>query len=149
MKDIINLNIELLKNANKKPYYASEKAAGLDISAATEKDIFLKHLEYKIISTGLKIEIPDGFEGQLRPRSGLAFNHGVTILNTPGTIDSDYRGEIKILLINLGKKTFKISPGMRIAQLVISSAEKVKINVVRKLNNLTERNDKGFGSTGL
>ena len=149
MKSTINVNIELLENSVGKPYYATQNSSGIDITAGIKNNIVLNSMEYKIIPTGLKLIIPDGFEGQIRPRSGLAFKHGITVLNTPGTIDSDYRGELKVLLLNLGKQDFSVLPGMRIAQLIISSVEKAKLVFIDKLDSKTERADKGFGSTGI
>ena len=149
MKSTINVNIELLENSVGKPYYATQNSSGIDITAGIKNNIVLNSMEYKIIPTGLKLIIPDGFEGQIRPRSGLAFKHGITVLNTPGTIDSDYRGELKVLLLNLGKQDFSVLPGMRIAQLIISSVEKANLVFIDKLDSKTERADKGFGSTGI
>ncbi len=144
----LNLNICLLPHAIGKPHYASENAAGIDLSAGTPKNIAIKSNEYQIIPTGIQIEIPQGFEGQIRPRSGLALKHGLSVLNTPGTIDSDYRGEIRVLLINLGKDDFLITPGMRIAQLIIAPVLKASIKFVDMLETKSERGEKGFGSTG-
>ncbi len=144
----INLNICLLKNAVGKPYYASENAAGLDITAGIDKDIFIKVNEYTLIPSGIQIEIPTGYEGQIRPRSGLAFKHGLTVLNSPGTIDSDYRGEIKVLIKNLGKTDFYVTPGMRIAQMIFAPVSKANIRFVDKLETESGRGEKGFGSTG-
>ena len=101
-----------------------------------------------MIPSGIKIEIPTGYEGQIRPRSGLAFKHGLTVLNSPGTIDSDYRGEIKVLIKNLGKNGFYVTPGMRIAQLIFAPVSKANIKFVDKLETDSDRGEKGFGSTG-
>tara|TARA_B100000029_G_scaffold492377_1_gene553603 strand:+ start:34630 stop:35076 length:447 start_codon:yes stop_codon:yes gene_type:complete len=131
------------------PSYSSKNCSGLDLHAAIKKKINLKKGQIILVPTGIKIALKKNLEAQIRPRSGLAINAGITILNTPGTIDADYRGEIKIILINHGKKNFIIERGMRIAQIIICKVEKIKWNQKKKLNNLTKRNNKGFGSTGL
>ena len=113
------------KSSNKNPYYATENAAGMDLRAFLDKEEVLKPRETKIISTGLFLEIPNGYEAQIRPRSGLAFKNQITVLNSPGTIDSDYRGEIKIILINLSNKEFTVKNGDRIAQMIINKYEKI------------------------
>jgi dUTP pyrophosphatase len=135
------------KSKHSLPHYATSAAAGLDIRANVEQPIILKPLERVLISTGLYIELPLGFEAQIRPRSGLAFKNGITVLNSPGTIDADYRGEIKILLINLSNEEFIINDGERIAQLVIASHEKAEWIEVDELIETT-RNAGGFGHTG-
>ena len=145
----LNINICLLKNAVGEPHYASKDAAGIDISAGIPDNIVIRKNAYTLIPSGFQIEIPKGFEGQVRPRSGLAFKNGLTVLNSPGTIDSDYRGEVKVLIVNLGKDDFIISPGMRIAQLIISPVFKANIQFVDKLETKSDRGDKGFGSTGI
>ena len=129
------------------PHYATDHAAGLDLRANIEEAIVLKPLERILISTGLFFEIPIGFEGQIRPRSGLAFKHGITVLNSPGTIDADYRGEIKVLLVNLSNVDFKIERGERIAQIVFARHEHANWQVVETLDD-TVRGGGGFGSTG-
>lgn len=131
------------------PRYETSGSAGLDIRAATPADrpIILLPGKRALVPTGLILELPEGFEGQVRPRSGLAFRHGVTCLNTPGTIDSDYRGEVKVLLINLGEDDFTISRGMRIAQLVVAPVQQVSI-VQGAEASQTSRGEAGFGSTG-
>src|SRR5262245_58639676 len=131
------------------PDYASAGAAGLDLRAATSTDevILLKPLERRAIETGLAIALPVGFEAQVRPRSGLAVEHGITCLNSPGTIDSDYRGEIRVILIILGAKNFAIERGDRIAQLVIAPVTQVHLIEVGELGE-TKRGSKGFGSSG-
>lgn len=129
------------------PNYATEHSAGLDISSASKETIIIKPEEYKIIPTNLVVEIPDGYEGQIRPRSGLALRYGITVLNSPGTIDADYRGEIKVLLINHGKKDFSVEFGDRIAQLIITSYQKVNLVLSDKISD-TERGTGGYGSTG-
>ena len=148
MKEI-NLKIQILNNSAGKPEYGSFEASGLDLKAGIEENINIKSKDFTIIPTGIIIEIPRGFEAQVRPRSGLAANNGLTVLNSPGTIDSDYRGEIKVILINLGEGDFLITPGMRIAQLVISPTYKINISFVKEIISNTKRGKKGFGSTGL
>ncbi len=130
------------------PHHATEGSAGLDLKSATDANVVLHPGERKLIPTGISIAIPDGYEGQIRPRSGLAFKHGITVLNTPGTIDSDYRGEVKVLLINLGNEDFLVERGMRIAQLVVEEYEKVQWSVVESLDD-TSRSGGGYGSTGI
>jgi len=129
------------------PGYSTEGSSGMDIRAALIKPLVLKPSEMELISTNLSVEIPLGFELQVRPRSGLAVKHGIGILNSPGTIDSDYRGEIKIIIINLGKDDFIIQTGDRIAQLVVSKVYKANLKEVNELN-LSNRGDGGFGHTG-
>ena len=129
------------------PKYMTEGAAGIDVSANIEKEIELKPLERYLVPTGIKLEIPEGFEIQVRPRSGLAFKHGITVLNTPGTIDSDYRGEVKVLLINLSNEIYKIQPNERIGQLILSKVYKLDFEVKDGLSE-TKRGDGGFGHTG-
>lgn len=130
------------------PSYSTEGSSGMDLRAAIEKSIIIKPLETVLIPTNLSVEIPEGYEGQVRPRSGLAAKNFVTVLNTPGTIDSDYRGEIKVILTNFGKENFIVNRGDRIAQLVISRVERVEIEEVKELNS-TKRNEGGFGHTGI
>jgi dUTP pyrophosphatase len=130
------------------PEYKSEGASGLDLVAAVEDEVILNPGDYKIVPTGIHIQIPEGYEGEVRPRSGLAAKFGITVLNTPGTIDSDYRGEVKVILINLGKNPYIINRGDRIAQLVISKYERVKLIPVHALDN-TDRGEGGFGHTGI
>jgi dUTP diphosphatase len=131
------------------PSYQSSHAAGLDLVAAVPEDapVELEPSDRALVPTGLVIELPQGYEAQVRPRSGLALKHGVTVLNSPGTIDADYRGEVKVLLINLGAETFLIQRGDRIAQLVVSPVTRVDI-VASDTLGATERGDGGFGSTG-
>lgn len=131
------------------PSYRSEFAAGLDLSAALREDtsLILSPAQRALVPTGIALELPPGFEAQIRPRSGLAYRHGVTVLNSPGTIDADYRGEIQVLLINHGDEPFAIARGERIAQLVVSPMTVVNLQQVGALN-VTERNTGGFGSTG-
>jgi dUTP pyrophosphatase len=130
------------------PAYATAGAAGLDLLAAIEAPIELLPGRRTLVPTGLQIAVPAGYEAQIRPRSGLAANHGVTVLNAPGTIDSDYRGELKVLLINLGQEPMVIARGMRIAQLVLARAERVEWQPVDALG-ASARGTGGFGSTGL
>ncbi len=131
------------------PAYESAGASGVDLRAAVPEDRPLLVLPGRraLVPTGLVLEIPDGFEGQVRPRSGLAFKHGITCLNTPGTIDSDYRGEVKVLLVNLGDEDFTVTRGMRIAQVVFQATARVALEE-RSLAGITARGAGGFGSTG-
>ncbi|MEM6812178.1 MAG: dUTP diphosphatase [Pseudomonadota bacterium] len=129
------------------PTYATEQSAGMDLTAAIEEDVEIAPQERALIPTGLSIALPDGYEAQVRPRSGLALKHGITVLNTPGTIDADYRGEIGVILINLGSEEFVIKRGMRIAQMVVERHEKIEWDVVESLEE-SERGEGGFGSTG-
>ncbi|MDO4708123.1 MAG: dUTP diphosphatase [Porphyromonadaceae bacterium] len=130
------------------PSYMTEEAAGMDIKAYLDVPITLAPLERRLISTGLSIELPKGLEAQVRPRSGLALKHGITVLNSPGTIDSDYRGEIGVLLINLSNTPFVIQDGERIAQLVIARHERIAWQEISELEP-TDRGTGGFGHTGL
>ncbi|MBI3441283.1 MAG: dUTP diphosphatase [Proteobacteria bacterium] len=129
------------------PAYATEHSAGMDLEAAIEQPLLLQPGERTLVPTGLTIALPTGYEAQIRPRSGLAAKNGITILNAPGTIDADYRGEIKVILTNLGTEAFKIERGMRIAQMVIAAYDRVSWNVVDTLDQ-TQRGEGGFGSTG-
>jgi len=129
------------------PTYATEKSAGMDLTAALEEAIEIGPGDRALIPTGLSIALPEGYEAQIRPRSGLAIKHGVTVLNTPGTIDADYRGEISVILINHGQQAFTIERGMRIAQMVVEKYETVNWDVVKELDE-TQRGEGGFGSTG-
>ena len=129
------------------PTYATEQSAGMDLSAAIEEAVELGSGERALIPTGLSIALPPGYEAQIRPRSGLAVKHGVTVLNSPGTVDADYRGEIKVILVNHGKEAFTVERGMRIAQMVVERYETVGWKVVNSLEE-TDRGDGGFGSTG-
>ena len=129
------------------PAYQTEHAAGMDLQANLETAILLEPGSRKLISTGLKIELPIGYEAQIRPRSGLAFKHGITVLNSPGTIDADYRGEIKVLLINHGNEAFEIKDGERIAQMIICRHEQAKWEISEELSE-TKRGEGGYGSTG-
>ena len=131
----------------KLPEYQSDEASGVDLYASIKSDIIIQPWEREIISCGIAISMPIGMEAQVRPRSGLAFKYGITILNTPGTIDSDYRGEIKVILINLSKEKFIVRPLERIAQMVFSNVTKVEFKEVDNLDE-TDRGQSGFGSTG-
>lgn len=143
----LEIEIKMEKGASL-PVYATEDSAGLDLFANIEEDIELKPLERKLVPTGIYLSIPKGYEAEIRPRSGLAANYGITVLNSPGTIDADYRGEVKVLLINLGNSNFKIRKGERIAQIVFKPIVKVRFRIVEELPG-TERGKKGFGSTGI
>src|SRR5210317_111339 len=129
------------------PSYATTSSAGVDLKAVIEEPITLRPLERKIIGTGLKIALPEGFEAQVRPRSGLAAKHGISVLNAPGTIDADYRGEVGVIIVNLSNEDFTIHPGERIAQLVVAKYEQIHWKVTEELST-TERGSGGFGSTG-
>lgn len=129
------------------PEYATDAAAGLDLKANISEPVTLKSLERQLISTGLFIELPKGYEAQIRPRSGLAFKNGITVLNSPGTIDADYRGEVKVLLVNLSSEDFTINDGERIAQMVIAKHEQINWEQVTVLQD-SNRGAGGFGSTG-
>jgi dUTP pyrophosphatase len=136
------------KNGAVLPTYATEASAGMDLLAFIDEPVTLKPFERVLISTGVYVGIPEGYEAEIRPRSGLAYKFGVTLLNTPGTIDSDYRGEIKVLLINLGNNLFTVQKGDRIAQMVFKSVIQARWEVVEKLPG-TSRGEGGFGSTGI
>ncbi|MBC3540801.1 dUTP diphosphatase [Rufibacter sediminis] len=129
------------------PAYATEHSAGLDLRANLEASVTLKPLQRTLIPTGLCIELPEGHEAQIRPRSGLAFKHGISIVNSPGTIDADYRGEIKVLLVNLSDTDFVVEDGERIAQMVVARYERVAWQTVEELTE-TQRGAGGYGSTG-
>lgn len=130
------------------PAYATEKSAGMDLKADIETPITLGPLERVLVPTGLYIALPDGTEAQVRPRSGLAAKYGISVLNAPGTIDADYRGEVKVILVNLSNEPFVINPGERIAQMVVARYEKVEWDEVETLDE-TQRGSSGFGSTGV
>ena len=129
------------------PQYMSDRAAGMDLFAAVESDLTIQSQEAALVPTGLAVAIPEGFEGQVRARSGLAIQHGLAVINAPGTIDSDYRGEIKVALINLGKKPFTIRRGDRIGQMIISRVYRAQWDLKEDLDE-TDRNEGGFGHTG-
>ena len=130
------------------PAYATPLSAGLDLRANIYQSIVLKPMERQLIGTGLYMALPAGYEAHVRPRSGLALKHGITVLNTPGTIDADYRGEVKVLLVNLSNEPFTINEGERIAQLVVAKHEHAEFVVVEQLDD-TERGDGGYGHTGV
>lgn len=144
----INLKVKMLSHAVKEPVYATEGSAGMDICAAIDKPIQIKPMERCAIPTGLVFEVPKGCEAQVRARSGLALNEGLSLVNGVGTIDSDYRGEVKVLMINWGHKTYTLNPGDRIAQVIISPVIKAEVQVVTELTE-TSRSSGGFGSTGI
>ncbi len=129
------------------PGYATAASSGLDLRAHLAAPLTLKPLERALVPTGVRVSIPDGFEAQVRPRSGLAIEHGVTVLNTPGTIDADYRGEVKVILINLGSEPFIVKSGDRVAQMVFQKIVRVSLREVKELPR-SERGSGGFGSTG-
>ncbi len=135
------------KSKHDLPAYSTSLSAGMDLRANVDEPVILEPLQRKLIPTGLFIELPAGYEAQIRPRSGLALKHGLTVLNTPGTIDADYRGEIGVILANISDKTFTVEDGERICQMVIAKHETVKWSQVQILNE-TERGSGGFGHTG-
>jgi dUTP pyrophosphatase len=142
------MNVKIVnRSEHPLPHYQTDGAAGMDLRASLTEALTLKPLERALVSTGLYIELPQGLEAQIRPRSGLAFKHGVTVLNSPGTIDADYRGELKVLLVNLSAEPFVVQNGERIAQLVITTYVRANWEQVQELT-VTERNEGGFGSTG-
>ena len=142
------MNISILnKSNNPNPTYKTNGSSGLDIRAFLEEDIVIDPNERTLVPTGIYLELPEALEAQIRPRSGLSLNYGITVLNTPGTIDSDYRGEISVILVNLSNKPFRISNGDRIAQIIIARVEKITWNNIKILKK-TERGEGGFGSTG-
>jgi dUTP diphosphatase len=141
--------IRIINNSkNSLPAYETIHSAGMDLRAELDEPVTLKTLERKLIPTGLHIELPEGFEAQIRPRSGLAYKHGISIVNSPGTIDADYRGEIKVLLVNLSTEPFEIKPGDRIAQMIVARHEKIDWEEVKILNE-TSRGAGGYGHTGV
>ncbi len=142
------MNVQIINNSkHETPHYATDLSAGMDLRANLDEKVTLKPLERKLIPTGLSIALPDGYEAQVRPRSGLAFKKGITVLNSPGTIDADYRGDIGVILINLSNEDFIIEDGERIAQLVVAPYTKVIWHEVKTLSE-TDRGARGFGSTG-
>lgn len=130
------------------PVYATSQSAGLDLRADIDDPVILHPMERKLVPTGLHIALPEGFEAQVRPRSGLALKHGITVLNSPGTIDADYRGEIMVLLVNLSQDDFVINSGERIAQMIIAKFEQIEWKVADSLDK-TERGEGGYGHTGV
>jgi dUTP pyrophosphatase len=142
------MNVKIVnRSEHPLPHYQTDGAAGMDLRASLTESLTLKPLERVLVPTGLFIELPQGLEAQIRPRSGLAFKHGLTVLNSPGTIDADYRGELKVLLVNLSNEPFVVQNGERIAQLVIATYVRAHWEAVKELS-VTERNEGGFGSTG-
>ena len=140
--------VKVVNNGNQElPMYATPQSAGMDLRANIESPISLFPMERKLVPTGLHIALPVGFEAQIRPRSGLALKHGITVLNSPGTVDADYRGEVMVLLINLSDQAFEIKPGERIAQMVIARHEQIQWALVESLDD-TERGEGGFGHSG-
>ena len=130
------------------PTYATALSAGMDLRANIDKDITLLPMQRQLVPTGLHIALPEGYEAQIRPRSGLALKHGITVLNTPGTVDADYRGEIMVLLINFSNEPFVVKDGERIAQMIVAKHEQVSFELTETLDE-TERGAGGFGHTGL
>lgn len=147
---MVDVQIKQLDNAKGLdiPFYATDHSAGMDLKAAIDDDYVISPGKRVLIKCGISIALPDGFEAQIRPRSGLAYKNGVTVLNAPGTIDADYRGEIGVILINHGEESFTVTRGMRVAQMVIAPYSKANLNVVDELPS-TVRGEGGFGSTGL
>ena len=147
---MVQIQIKQLENAKglDLPAYATEKSAGVDLLAAIDEDITITPFKRCLIKTGISIALPDGFEAQIRPRSGLAYKNGITVLNSPGTIDADYRGEIGVILVNQSDEDFTVTRAMRIAQMVIAKYETVEFCPVQELGD-TARGEGGFGSTGL
>lgn len=144
----MSLKVRIVNNSkNDLPVYSTAYSAGMDLRANIDEDIVMQPLERKLLPTGLFIELPKGYEAQIRPRSGMAIKHGITVLNTPGTIDADYRGEIKVILVNMSNESYVIKPGERICQMVISKHEEVTWDVVDALNE-SGRGEGGFGHTG-
>lgn len=141
------LRVKILRPDARLPRYATLGAAGLDLAAALDGPLELLAGRRALVPTGIAIQLPPGHEGQVRPRSGLARRHGLTVLNSPGTIDEDYRGEVQVLLVNLGAEPYLIQPGERIAQLVVAPVARVEVNRVDELDE-TPRGSAGFGSTG-
>ena len=146
--ETINLKIQKLDSNVTLPSYQTDGAAGMDLCAFLKEPVTLEPLERKLIPTGLKIELPQGYEAQVRPRSGMAIKHGITLVNCVGTIDEDYRGELCVPVINLSNEEFTVLNGDRIAQMVISPVTKADIEVVEELSD-TQRGEGGFGSTGI
>ena len=144
---MLEVKFKRIRPSSRLPVYATKGSSGLDLFADIKEEIVLKPFDRVKVPTGIALEIPDGYEAEVRPRSGLALEWGVTLINSPGTIDSDYRGEISVLLINLGEKPFLIKPGMRIAQLVFRKVERVVLKEVDELGG-SERGEGGFGHTG-
>lgn len=142
------IKIKVVNSGNQPlPQYETPQSAGMDLRANIENPILLQPLDRKLIPTGLHIALPEGYEAQIRPRSGLALKKGITCLNTPGTIDADYRGDVGVILVNLSNEEFVVQPGERIAQMIINKVERCKFEIVESLDE-TERGEGGFGHTG-
>jgi|TARA_B110000902_G_scaffold52285_2_gene60382 dUTP pyrophosphatase len=144
MLDVFVIN----KSNNPLPGYQTKQSAGLDLCAFLEENVVLNPMDRKLVGTGIYMALPEGYEAMIRPRSGMAFKHGITVINSPGTIDADYRGEIKIALVNLSTEVFTIKNGDRVAQMVINKYEQVKFNLTDNLDE-TERGSGGYGHTGI
>ena len=145
----LKMNVRIVnKSSNDLPGYQTEYSAGMDLRANTDEDIIIKPLERVMVPTGLFIELPESYEAQIRPRSGLAAKHGITVLNSPGTIDADYRGEIKVILVNLSNDEFTLKPGERICQMIVAKHETVGWVETDSLTE-TVRGEGGFGHTGV
>ena len=143
------LNVKVINKGHQPlPAYATSQSAGMDLRANIDESIVLHPMERRLVPTGLHIALPQGFEAQIRPRSGLALKHGITVLNTPGTIDADYRGELMVLLINFSDTGFVINDGERIAQMVVARHEQIEFQLVDELDD-TERGAGGYGHTGV
>lgn len=145
--EIIKVKI-INESGNELPTYETFSSAGMDVRAAIKEPLTLGPLERTLVPTGLRVQLPHGYEMQIRPRSGLALKHGISLVNTPGTVDADYRGEIKVILINLSNEPYTVSPGERICQMVIAPYTRVDWEPVKRLDE-TERGDGGFGHTGV
>jgi len=147
----LKIPVQILPHADAKnlPAYQTPQSAGMDLVAALDHPVVLYPLKRLLIGHGIAVALPEGYEGQIRPRSGLALKHGITVLNTPGTIDADYRGELKTVLINLSNEPFTIDPGMRVSQLVIAPVTRVEWAPTESVEEDTQRSIQGFGSTGL
>ena len=143
------IKIKIVNKGNQPlPEYATPQSTGMDLRANIDSPILLKSLDRKLIPTGLHIALPEGYEAQIRPRSGLAIKKGITCLNTPGTIDADYRGDVGVILVNLSREDFVVQPGERIAQMIINKFEQAEFELVEELDE-TERGEGGFGHTGI
>lgn len=146
-KEKVVLKMQKLDHCAGLPEYKTEGAAGMDLVASNDEDITLKPLERFLIPTGIRIELPSGYEAQIRPRSGLSIKHGISLINCVGTIDEDYRGEVKVGVVNLSNEEYTIKRGERIAQMIIASVTKADLEIVESLSE-TQRGEGGFGSTG-
>ncbi|GMT49292.1 MAG: deoxyuridine 5'-triphosphate nucleotidohydrolase [bacterium] len=144
----VKVKLQKLSDQFTMPYYASEGSSGLDLFACISMEVEISPMSRVLIPTGFAMSLSEGYEAQIRPRSGLAWNHGITVLNSPGTIDRDYRGEVKVMLINLGSEKYVVKPKSRIAQMVIAEVCPAKITIVPLLEP-SERGEGGFGSTGI